>query len=114
MERYDFLMARARAIVERRHQEELEDGDMPIGEDNDGNSDAGSEFSVLASSQFDGMGGIEYSGSTELGSNDDSFLGIAFSPRKTRSRYRNGGRWPDFSAHIKLYGNTSTFSRVDG
>jgi hypothetical protein len=50
MERYDFVMARARAIVERRRQEELEDNDMPIGEDNDGNSDVGSEWSGIASS----------------------------------------------------------------
>lgn len=84
MERYDFVMARARAIVERRRQEELEDNDMPIGEDNDGNSDVGSEWSGIASSQFDGMDGIENSGTTELGSNDNSALGIAFSPRKTR------------------------------
>jgi hypothetical protein len=82
---------------------------MPVGEsrdsnsegdgggDSDSDSDEHSELSVLASSQFDGMDGIEYSdiggieisGSIELDSDSDddstSALGIAFSPRKMRS-----------------------------
>jgi hypothetical protein len=67
--------------------------------DSSSNSDSNehSELLVLASSQFDSMDGIEYSGissieissSIELDSNSDddstSALGIAFSPRKTRS-----------------------------
>jgi hypothetical protein len=109
MERYDFVIARAQAIVERRRQEELEDNNMPVVECGDGNgegdgsnsdSDEHSELSVLASSQFDGMdgmdgieysgiGGIEISGGIELDSDSDddstSALGIAFSPRKMRS-----------------------------
>jgi hypothetical protein len=109
MERYDFVIARARAIVERRRQEELEDNDIPVVEGGDGNgsgngdgsgdsnSDEHNELSVLASSQFNGIDGVEYggiggieiSGSIELdsGSDDDSTsaLDIAFSPRKMRS-----------------------------
>jgi hypothetical protein len=56
IERYDFVIARAQAIVERRRQEELEDNDMPVGEGGDGNSggdsdsDEYSELLVLASS----------------------------------------------------------------
>jgi hypothetical protein len=69
MERYDFVIARAQAIVERRRQEELGDNDMPVSEGGDGNGggdsdiDEHSEVSVFASSQFDGIDGIEYSGS---------------------------------------------------
>ena len=91
MDRYDLIMARAHEIVERRRREELEDNDILA--DEDSNSNADSELSMLASSQFNGMEGIEGmegmegSGSTEPhGSDDDtSTLGIAFSPRKTRS-----------------------------
>lgn len=102
MDRYDFVMARAHEIVERRRREELEDNNILADEDND--SDTDSELSVLASSLFNGMDGLEYSGmgggdiedsnmdggdidGGELDSGDDSTSApeIAFSPRKMRS-----------------------------
>jgi hypothetical protein len=46
MDRYDFVMAWAREIVERRRREEVEDNDIQ----------SDSELSVLASSLFDGIG----------------------------------------------------------
>jgi hypothetical protein len=77
MDRYNFVIARAHNIIKRRRQEELEDNDMLADEDSD--SDADSELSVLASSLFNGMEGVEFS------SIDSDNLGVAFSPRKTRS-----------------------------
>jgi hypothetical protein len=99
IERYDFLIAKAQAIVKRQRQEELEDNDMPMVKGRDGNSkgdsssdsdsDKHSELLVLASSQFDSIDSIKYSNSIKLDSNSDddstSALGIAFSPQKTRS-----------------------------
>jgi len=94
MDRYDFVMARAREIVERRRREEIEDNDI--------HSD---ELSVLASSIFDSIGmemdidntgegtgdGDEDGDSDEDGDeggngegNSDSMVGI-ISPRRTRS-----------------------------
>jgi len=72
---------------------------MLVGEGGDGDSDADSELSVLASSLFDGIDGIEYSGicgieaggSIKQGSDGDgdndstSAPVIAFSPQKMRS-----------------------------
>jgi hypothetical protein len=90
-------------IVERRRRDELEDNGMLA--DEDSHSDADSELSMLASSLFNGMEGIEFSGmdsglmdsgpmdSGAMDSDDSSILGVAFSPRKTRSgkviRYRD-------------------------
>lgn len=81
------LLLLAQAVDKRRRQEKLENNDIPIGKGNDGNSNADSELSVLASSLFDGINGIEISSSIELGSDDDSTsaLSIAFSPQKMRS-----------------------------
>jgi hypothetical protein len=98
IEQYDFVIARAQAVVDRQRQEELVDNDI-----NDGNnSDTDSEMSVLASSLFNGMDGIEYSGtagietsgSAELESDDDGngAPGITFSPRKMRSGKVVGNR----------------------
>jgi hypothetical protein len=77
MDRYDLVIAKAYEVIERCRQEELEDNDILADEDSD--SDVDSELSVLASSLFTGMEGIEFS------SIDSDSLGIAFSPRKTRS-----------------------------
>jgi hypothetical protein len=60
MDCYDFVIARAHKIIERRRREELEDNNMPTDEDND--SDTNSELSVLASSLFNSIDGLEYSG----------------------------------------------------
>jgi hypothetical protein len=94
MDCYDFVMARAHEIVERRRQEEFEDNNILAAEDSDCDTD--SDLLVLASSLFNGMEGIEYSsidggdmdsGGIELDSddNDAGTTGIAFSPRKMRS-----------------------------
>lgn len=47
MDRYDFVFARAKEVVERQHQEKAEDNDI---------SDQQSELSVLANNLFDGRG----------------------------------------------------------
>jgi hypothetical protein len=78
---YDTRIARAHEIVNRRRQEwDLE---------------SDSELSVLASSQFNGMEGIELGGGTEVGDGieSSSIQGTDFSLRWMRSgkvvRYRD-------------------------
>jgi hypothetical protein len=86
MEEYDEIMARAHQIAESsRRRQELE-------WDSDG------DLSVLASSLFNGMEGIEQGGSTTIRQDDQGdggvqgeiegsgiMQGLIFSPRKTRS-----------------------------
>jgi len=55
MDCYDLVIARAHKIVERRRQEELKDNDILA--DEDSNSNADSELSVLASSLYNSNGG---------------------------------------------------------
>ena len=95
MEQYNQIQARTHEIVERRRQEEQEDNNL-IDSDGGSDSDIGSnsDLSMLASSLFDGMEGIEIGGSIELGgggnvqgilSSDSKVQGSIISPRKTRS-----------------------------
>jgi hypothetical protein len=91
MERYDFIVARGHAIVERMRQEELQDNDIVA-------TQSDSELSDLASSLFNGMEGIE-SGETKMGEQGDDVdsqgdvigtgigtrIAIETSPRRTRS-----------------------------
>ena len=67
LERYDAIIARAWEIENRRRQEELEDNEL-IGHDISGYSESDSELSMLGSSQFEGMEGIELGSDIELGS----------------------------------------------
>jgi hypothetical protein len=59
-------IARAWEIENRRRQEELEDNEL-IGHDISGYSESDSELSMLGSSQFEGMEGIELGSGIELG-----------------------------------------------
>jgi hypothetical protein len=82
MDRRDFIMARAQEIIEHWHRGEAEDNDIH-------SSDSDSELLVLASSIFNGMGGIEESNIISVDSDVDEetidVQGSVFSPRKTRS-----------------------------
>jgi hypothetical protein len=87
MDRYDYLRARADAIIERQRREELEDNDIIDTQSN-------TKLSVLASSIFngiDGTDGIDGMDSIKSSSQDhgvDSRVivqGIGISPRRTRS-----------------------------
>jgi len=75
-------MARAQEIIKRRRQEEEEDNNIH-------SSDSNSELSVLASSIFNSMEGIEESNTISVESDaDDESIDVqdsVFSPRKTRS-----------------------------
>jgi hypothetical protein len=66
LKRYDAIIARAWEIENRRRQEELEDNKL-IGHDISGYSESDSELSMLGSSQFEGMEGIELGSGIELG-----------------------------------------------
>jgi hypothetical protein len=102
LERYDEIQARAREIIERQYQEAMEDNDIEV--DSDGQDEMGGigigsdgqdemEGIGIGSDGQDEMEGIEIEG---IGghSGDSEVLGLAFSPRKTRSgrvvRYIHG------------------------
>jgi hypothetical protein len=82
MDQYDFVMARAQEIIKRWRQEEEEDNNIH-------SSDSDSELSVLTSSIFNSIEGIEksYTISVESDADGESIdvQGTVFSPRKTRS-----------------------------
>jgi hypothetical protein len=83
MDRYDFIIAREKEVLERQRQEEVEDNDI--------RSD--SELSELASSIFDGMdidmdGQDDQDGQGDTGSRVGGGMmiqGAGTSPRRTRS-----------------------------
>jgi hypothetical protein len=96
MEQYDEIQARTHEIVDRRRQEEQEDNNLI---DSDGGSDSDiesdSDLSMLASSLFDSIEGIEMGGGIELSnggdvqrnvqgilSSDSKVQGSIISPRK--------------------------------
>jgi hypothetical protein len=82
LEQYDNIIARAWEIEDRWRQEELEDNDIIPSGDGDSDSNSGSELSILASSLFNGMEGIEIGGGIGIGGSDevpdDIYSGISF------------------------------------
>jgi hypothetical protein len=82
LERYDEIIAQAHDLMERRRREELEDNDIISSSDDDGDGD--SELSVLASSLFNGIEGIEMGGDGEVLSGTSGSRNTTTSPRTTR------------------------------